>query len=155
MHSKWPLFRRVGCVNIVNDNSKLAPTMACLTYVYQKVGRLLCQINAYILNVLSVLLMLHWLFWFQCVIRGARSSEHSGKIEAAISFKHQDVHLRTRSDRKKIGQLIKISDPSAEMILFLSWVRFLQKLPKMTIYSSLCILLQELSAYTHNSTAFF
>ena len=46
------------------------------------------------------------------------------KTEAAIE--HKDVHLGMRSDRTKVGQLIRISNPNAEMILFLSCIRFLQ-----------------------------
>ena len=78
--------------------------------------------NIYILNVLPC--SPDSLFWFQCVIRGAWPSKHSGKIEAVI--KHKRVHLRMRSDRRKVGQLKRISNLNAEMNLFLSCVRFLQ-----------------------------
>ena len=105
--------------------------------------------NAYILNVQSC--SLDWLFWFQCVIRETRSLKHSGKIEATIQ--HQAVHLRMKSGRRTVGQLIIIKNLNAEMIWFYSYPAsgFFKNCPKW--YSSLCILPLELSAYTQNPTA--
>ena len=63
-------------------------------------------------------------FWFNCCKRDLILKTFR---ESTSSYKTQRyIQIRMRSDRRKVGQLIRISNLIVELTLFLSCVRFVQ-----------------------------